>query len=115
MLHRSPLGNPQQASDRTGGALFARAVDPDQYGVQRGGAVTICRWRRAVNQRPFALRQKRRSGNLHCNLVPGGLHIGRNPDLLILAQPRRCWSNLRGQPCEQGHKGKENAVHRARI
>ena len=96
-------------------ALFARAIDPDQnLGANRS----------LRQERRFSALGLKRKGRYRARFDRAGQHrrlpfeqprIGGGTDLGILAHPRRSRDNLCGEPCEQGHEGKENPVHRPRI
>ena len=95
--------------------LFARAVDPDQDSStsrtlgfdDRLGEQE--RRRKRLNRTRFGRAGTHRRQSFVLPRVGGGTDLG------ILTHPRRGRSYLCGEPCEQGHKGKEYPVHLPRI
>ena len=97
------------------GALFARAVDPDEDAA----------WRRNLRRqrihipvfRHFLARYCPGFGNRgkNCGLPAKQPGIGGSADLGPLAHPRGSGRDLRGKAREQGHKGKDKPVHCAGI
>lgn len=101
--------------DQSKGALFARAINPDEDAAWRRN---LRRQRKHIPViRHFLARYGPRFGNRSKNRSlpakqPG---IGGSADLGPLAHPRGSGRDLRGKAREQGHKGKDKPVHCAGI
>ena len=99
----------------SGWALFARAVNPDQDGITswdlgfKDGFGKPGLSRKGLHRARFGGAGEHRCVPFKLPRVTGGTDLG------ILAHPRRSRGNLCGEPCKQGHEGKEYPVHRPRI
>ena len=102
-------------SGRQQQALFARAVDPDQDCCQHGRRATAHQRDGLSYQRIWLIRPQRSRCRQDRCLPVNQARIGGSTDLRIRIHPGRSRGDLRGKPCQQGHKGKENTVHRQRI
>ena len=97
------------------GALFARAVDPDEDAAWRRNLRR--QGRQTLIFRHFLAGHGSCIGNCgkHRSLPAKQPGIGGSADLGPLAHPRRSGRDLCGKAREQGHKSKDKPVHCAGI